>query len=74
VNLSLDRSGLDFDRWWTKHGQAYEQAVTDAGDLPWPLDPVKRRRVAALLGLPEGSDPMTLRRALWERRNRSNTP
>lgn len=62
---------LDFDTWWTKSGQHYEQAVRDAGDLPWPEDPTKRHAVAARLGLAEDTDPMELRRALWARRNRS---
>jgi hypothetical protein len=60
-----------FDTWWERSGQHYEQAVIDAGGTPWPLDPEKRRAVAARLGLPVDTDPMELRRALWARRNRS---
>ena len=60
---------LDFDTWWHRFGQPYEAAVRDAGDLPWPEDPAKRQQVAARLGLPEDTDPMELRRALWARRN-----
>jgi hypothetical protein len=63
-----------FESWWAKHGAAYEAAVIDAGGTPWPLHPAKRRAVATQLGLPEDTDPMELRRALWARRNkRSNT-
>ncbi|WP_197504741.1 hypothetical protein [Mycobacterium sp. 852002-51163_SCH5372311] len=42
------------------------------GGTPWPLDPVKRAAVAERLGMPEHTDPMELRRALWERSKRSN--
>jgi hypothetical protein len=62
---------IDFDTWWERSGQHYERAVIEAGDTPWPMDPAKRARIAASLGLPENTDPMELRRALWARRNRS---
>lgn len=61
-----------FESWWEQYGQPYEAAVLEAGGTPWPLDPAKRARTAAVLGLPEDTDPMDLRRALWARRNRSN--
>lgn len=60
---------MTFEDWWQSHGQPYESAVLEAGGTPWPLDPVKRARTAERLGLPEDTDPMELRRALWERRN-----
>lgn len=56
-----------FAEWWSTHGEPYEAAVIAAGDMPWPLDPVKRAATAERLGLPEDTDPMELRRALWER-------
>ncbi len=48
-------------------GQACSRVPT-----PWPLDPEKRAANAKRLGLPEDTDPMELRRALWERRNKRN--
>lgn len=60
----------DFETWWRQSGQPYEDAVIEAGGMPWPLDPAKRARTAATLGLHEDTDPMELRRALWERRNK----
>ncbi|RRR41154.1 hypothetical protein EHH44_19260 [Mycolicibacter terrae] len=61
---------LTFKDWWERSGQHYERAVIEAaaGGTPWPLDPEKRAANAKLLGLPEDTDPMGLRRALWERR------
>lgn len=59
-----------FEHWWERFGQHYEAAVIENGGIPWPLDPVKRARNAKRLGLPEDTDPMELRRALWEHRNR----
>ncbi len=44
--------------------------VREAGDLPWFEDTDRKAKVAARLGLPEDTDPMDLRRALWQRRNR----
>jgi hypothetical protein len=62
-----------FEEWWDKHGTPYEAAVVAGGGTPWALDPVKRAATAAQLGLPEDTDPMELRRALWARRyKRSN--
>jgi hypothetical protein len=58
-----------FAEWWERHGQPYEAAVIAGGGTPWPLDPVKAAAAAERLGLPENTDPMDLRRALWERRN-----
>jgi hypothetical protein len=60
-----------FAEWWELHGQPYEAAVIVNGGTPWPLDPVKRGAIARRLGLPEDTDPMHLRRALWELRNDS---
>ncbi|WP_237071882.1 hypothetical protein [Mycobacterium avium] len=59
-----------FESWWGRHGQPYEAAVIEAGGTPWPLDPAKRARTATALGLPDDTDPMDLRRALWRRRNK----
>jgi hypothetical protein len=62
-----------FEEWWEMHGSAYEAAVIENGGTPWPLDPEKRGVIADRLELPDDTDPMELRRALWERRNtRSN--
>lgn len=58
-----------FVAWWERSGQPYEAAVIKNGGTPWPLDPVKRGAMAERLGLPEDTDAMVLRRALWERRN-----
>jgi hypothetical protein len=57
-----------FEEWFEKYGQPYESAVIANGGQPWSLDPVKRAATAAQLGLPEDTDPMALRRALWDRR------
>lgn len=62
-----------FTAWWEKHGQPYEAAVIERGGTPWPLDPVKRAATAERLGLPDDTDPMELRRALWERRGPRRT-
>jgi hypothetical protein len=63
-----------FEEWFEKHGQPYEAAVIANGGKPWPLDAEKRAAAAAKLGLPHDTEPMELRRALWERRNkRSNS-
>ncbi|ORB73130.1 hypothetical protein BST44_16320 [Mycobacterium scrofulaceum] len=50
--------------------EAYMAVVREAGDLPWFEDTDRKAKVAARLGLPEDTDPMDLRRALWQRRNR----
>lgn len=63
---------MPFEEWFEKYGKPYEAAVVANGGTPWPLDPVKRAGVAKRLGLPEDTDPMDLRRALWERSKRSN--
>ncbi|CAN5579020.1 hypothetical protein BH09ACT8_BH09ACT8_27170 [soil metagenome] len=57
-----------FEEYWELSGQPYEAAVTAGGGTPWPLDPEKRAAAAERLGLPEDTDPMELRRALWARR------
>jgi hypothetical protein len=62
---------IDFDTWWEKSGQHWEAACIANGGTPWPLDPAKRAANAKWLGLPEDTDPMELRRALYERRNRN---
>ncbi|ABG98330.1 hypothetical protein RHA1_ro06557 [Rhodococcus jostii RHA1] len=59
-----------FEAWWERHGQQYEAAVIEGGGTPWPLDPEKRAETAKRLGLPDDTNPMTLREALWMRRNR----
>lgn len=61
------RDQTPFDLWWQRSGERYEAAVLAAGDLPWALDPEKRIAVAERLGLPHDTDPMELRRALWQR-------
>jgi hypothetical protein len=61
----------DFDTWWHESGQHWEAACIEAGGTPWVLDPEKRTATAERLGLPEDTDPMELRRALFERRNRN---
>lgn len=58
-----------FDQWWSDRGQPYEAAVLAGGGVPWPQDPDKRKAVAEALSVPEGTDDMELRRALWERRH-----
>lgn len=58
-----------FEEWWERHGQPYEAAVIAGDGTPWPMDPEKRAATAERLGLPESTDPMMLRRALWERRH-----
>lgn len=69
--MSQDR--LTFEQWYERHGHAYEAAVIAGGGTPWPLDPDKRAAITERLGLPADTEPMQLRRALWERRNhRSN--
>lgn len=58
---------------YTASSENYVAAIREAGDLPWFEDPERRSRAAAQLGLPEDTDPMELRRALWARRHkRSN--
>lgn len=47
---------------------SYFDAVREAGDLPWFEDPEKRAPALSVLGLPEDTPPIELRRALWERR------
>lgn len=68
--MRADRTPETFAGWWEKHGQPYEAAVIAGGGTPWPLDPDKRAATAEILGLAEDTDPMELRRALWERRTR----
>lgn len=63
------RPELSFEEWFAKHGQPYEAAVIVGGGTPWPMDPEKSAAVAERIGLPADTDPMELRRALWERRN-----
>lgn len=59
-----------FERWWETSGRHYEAAVIANGDTPWPLSPEKRAATAARLGLPADTDPMELRKALYERRGK----
>ncbi|MFA5707389.1 hypothetical protein [Mycolicibacterium sp.] len=59
-----------FSDWWQKCGLPYEASVIANGGTPWALDPEKRAETAKRLGLPEDTDQMELRRALWERRYR----
>ena len=66
----IDRPELTFEQWFEKHGQPYEAAVIASGGMPWPMDPEKRAAAAERLGLPEHTDPIELRRALWERSKR----
>jgi hypothetical protein len=58
-----------FSEWWRLYGEPYERAVIEAGGTPWPLDPAKRAVTADKLGLPADTNPMELRRALWERQH-----
>jgi hypothetical protein len=60
-----------FDTWWEESGQHWEAACIANGGTPWPLDLAKRAANAKRLGLPADTDPMELRRALYERRNRN---
>ncbi|KLI04074.1 MULTISPECIES: hypothetical protein [Mycolicibacterium] len=62
-----------FADWWQLCGQPYEAAVIANGGTPWVEDPEKRAATAESLGLPADTDPMELRRALWERRNKRST-
>ena len=62
-----------FEEYWEISGSRYETAVIENGGTPWPLDPEKRAATAERLGLPDDTDPMELRRALWERRNKSRS-
>ncbi|MCV7217149.1 hypothetical protein H7J51_17910 [Mycobacterium crocinum] len=55
---------------YLERSEPYFAAVREAGNLPWFEDPEKLAATAAKLGLPADADPMKLRRALWERRNR----
>lgn len=59
-----------FEEWFERYGQPYEAAVIANDGTPWPLDPEKRAATADRLGLPADTNPMELRRALWERRNK----
>ncbi|MEB3031087.1 hypothetical protein [[Mycobacterium] nativiensis] len=61
-----------FAEWWQLCGQPYEAAVIKNGGVPWPMDPVRRAAAAEQLGLPADTDPMELRRALFERSKRSD--
>jgi hypothetical protein len=63
---------LSFEEWFSKYGQPYEAQVIANGGTPWPMDAQKRTDVAERLGLPEDTDLMELRRALWARSTRSN--
>lgn len=56
-----------FESWWQKSGSRYEAAVLERGGVPWALSAEGRERVAARLGVSPNTDPMDLRRALWER-------
>lgn len=56
-----------FADWWQLCGAPYEAAVIKNGGVPWPFDPVKRAATADRLGLPVDTEPMELRKALWER-------
>uniref|UniRef100_A0AB39U256 Tail assembly chaperone n=1 Tax=Mycolicibacterium phage Alyssa1 TaxID=3240801 RepID=A0AB39U256_9CAUD len=55
---------------YLERSEPYFAAVREAGDLPWFEDPEKRAAAAVKLGLSAETDPLELRRALWERRNR----
>lgn len=57
---------------YLKHSAPYDAAIREAGDLPWHEDPERLARVAQQLGLPEDSEPLTVRRALFNRHHRSN--
>lgn len=66
--MSLER--VETFEQYLERSEPYNAAVRAAGDLPWFEDPEKRAEIAEQLGLPTDTDPMELRKALWERRNR----
>ncbi|CPR83368.1 hypothetical protein PP568_12520 [Mycobacteroides abscessus] len=45
----------------------YNDAIRAQGDLPWFEDPTRRLAVCKRLGLAEGTEPLEVRRALFER-------
>ncbi len=56
---------------YIERSEQYVAAVHAADDLMWWEQPEKRAATAAQLGLPADTDPIVLRRALWERRNKT---
>lgn len=55
-------------RAYLERTEAYNAAIIASGDVPWWSDPERLSRAAEHLGLPAGSDSMTVRRAMWARR------
>lgn len=45
----------------------YIARIHAQGDLPWFEDPTRRLAVCKRLGLPEDTEPLEVRRALFER-------
>jgi hypothetical protein len=63
------RPRTTFEEYLTR-SEAYDAAIRDAEDdsLPWHEDPEKLAAMAARLGLTADTDPLAVRKALFDRR------
>lgn len=55
-----------FDEYLVRRAP-YNDHIRAQGDLPWFEDPTRRLAVCKRLGLPPATEPLEVRRALFER-------
>ncbi|MBN7299169.1 hypothetical protein I3U64_00730 [Mycobacteroides abscessus subsp. abscessus] len=62
----MDEMTTAFEQYQERRA-TYNDAIRAQGDLPWFEDPTRRLAVCKRLGLAEGTEPLEVRRALFER-------
>ncbi|RIT57551.1 hypothetical protein [Mycobacteroides abscessus] len=62
----MDEMTTAFDEYLVRRAP-YNDHIRAPGDLPWFEDPARRLAVCKRLGLPPATEPLEVRRALFER-------
>ncbi|EIU40885.1 hypothetical protein [Mycobacteroides abscessus] len=62
----MDEMTTAFDEYLVRRAP-YNDHIRAQGDLPWFEDPARRLAVCKRLGLPPATEPLEVRRALFER-------